>query len=550
MATKATGGIITTDGLYTVHKFIRTKVIGADLNPAVTHDSLQSPYLCAMKVVATADASLNALEVYSNASGNVRVALYSDVAGVATAVLSQSDSVAVTGGRWNSIPIPSVNVVLGTTYWICTQGDTNGATVNNLDGSSGNWGYQGHSYGAFSAPLSLDMAGGTPAFRGFAAEMFTPYKPGNIEALIVAGGGGGGGRHGAGGGAGGLLHLVAVPVLKQSYAMLVGPGGQGAIGGDIGYSENSATSGGNSAAFGLTALGGGWGPGSSTGTDGGSGSGGGLGQGPGRSLPLTFLVAGTPSADSEYGGFEAPKAVDESLDTRFSTNGGGYPHWWKYDLGVGVTKVIRRIRLFTFSEGYGAGEGHTKGKDFKIQGSNDNSNWADIYTGVIADLAEKALQEFSFDNATSYRYYRVYVSTTYPNQENGQSGDWSVWEVQMFEARQGHDGGPGGGQYQGGGGGGAGGEGQSFNIGGIAGLGLELSITGAPITYAAGGKGAEYNLAEEGVAGASDTGTGGGGSGWGGSKPGAPGGSGIIVVRYLTADQEDRSSPFPTFHRV
>lgn len=105
-----------------------------------------------------------------------------------------------------------------------------------------------------------------------------------VEYLIVAGGGGGAtqadsnNRGGGGGGAGGLL-TGSIALATGSYAITVGAGGAAA---DSNAYYRVGTNGGNSSAFGLTAIGGGRG---GTGNNqppqsGGSGGGGGAGATP------------------------------------------------------------------------------------------------------------------------------------------------------------------------------------------------------------------------------------------------------------------------------
>lgn len=99
---------------------------------------------------------------------------------------------------------------------------------------------------------------------------FTVTQGGSVEYLIVAGGGGGSGNFyddGAGGGAGGLV-TGTTTVTAQAYTVTVGGGGARSSGG-------AGSTGGNSVAFGLTALGGGGGAGHrGVGQPGGSGGGG------------------------------------------------------------------------------------------------------------------------------------------------------------------------------------------------------------------------------------------------------------------------------------
>jgi len=110
--------------------------------------------------------------------------------------------------------------------------------------------------------------------------------------------------------------------------------------------------------------------------------------------------------------------------------------------------------------------------------------------------------------------------------------------------------------YQGGGGGGSASAGlnASLNTGGNGGNGVTSSITGTAVARAGGG-GAGVNGTSQtiglgqagggngtnasnlqGGTGATNSGSGGGGSGWNGSPSttGGPGGSGVVIIRYLT----------------
>jgi hypothetical protein len=108
---------------------------------------------------------------------------------------------------------------------------------------------------------------------------------------------------------------------------------------------------------------------------------------------------------------------------------------------------------------------------------------------------------------------------------------------------QGNNGGSGGNigtRWSGGGGGGSSAVGTdgNFNVtpngqGGTGGAGTSNSITGSAVTYAAGANGGTYLGATVGTAGTTNRGNGGGGSG-GESNSGAAGGSGVVIIRYLT----------------
>ena len=99
-----------------------------------------------------------------------------------------------------------------------------------------------------------------------------PSGVSEIEYLIVAGGGAGGRYRGGGGGGGGVLEGTTT-IASGEHSILVGPGGTGRFL----NSGEAPTNGGNSSAFGLSALGGGRGgfQGAETPSSGGSGGGGG-----------------------------------------------------------------------------------------------------------------------------------------------------------------------------------------------------------------------------------------------------------------------------------
>lgn len=98
----------------------------------------------------------------------------------------------------------------------------------------------------------------------------TVTQGGDMEYLIVAGGGGGGMDMGGGGGGGGVI--MGSAAINSSQTITVGAGGYGAPSGGGGYRTDGAgpqpnshhftingTNGGNSSAFGFTAIGGGYG---------------------------------------------------------------------------------------------------------------------------------------------------------------------------------------------------------------------------------------------------------------------------------------------------
>lgn len=79
----------------------------------------------------------------------------------------------------------------------------------------------------------------------------------------------------------------------------------------------------------------------------------------------------------------------KAIDNNFTTAGGGayvskdntYPHWGTVDLGAGNAQLPVEFRMWC--QNYSGGPQRAP-KDFKVQGSNDNTAWTDIkaFTGV------------------------------------------------------------------------------------------------------------------------------------------------------------------------
>lgn len=119
------------------------------------------------------------------------------------------------------------------------------------------------------------------------------------------------------------------------------------------------------------------------------------------------LLTSNISADGYYGtGYEASKAIDENPSTFWASPNAVPPHWLKYDFGEGETEIVTKIALTPWGDGNGYGV-----KDFTVQGSNNDSDWDDLYTGYHDNSATRV--EYPFSNTTDYRYYRVYFSTAW-----------------------------------------------------------------------------------------------------------------------------------------
>jgi hypothetical protein len=144
-----------------------------------------------------------------------------------------------------------------------------------------------------------------------------------------------------------------------------------------------------------------------------------------------FCNGGTASADSVYSGYLASKAFDDtSVGAAYgsyfwcSTAAPGYPHWIKYDLGDGVTKIVAQYKITARSPTY------NESSAWKLQGSNNDLDWTDIDTQTGISWTEGETKTFnSFINTTAYRYYRIYLTTTGHSSNNAE-----IDEIEMMEA--------------------------------------------------------------------------------------------------------------------
>jgi len=148
---------------------------------------------------------------------------------------------------------------------------------------------------------------------------FVVSTGGDVDVLIVAGGGGGGSWVGGGGGAGGIVYRTNLAVAAGTYPIVIGGGGIGGLNpGSYNAPFPRTANGGNSSAFGLTALGGGaatsW---SAQGANGGSGGGAAAGA------PTTLLGLQPSSASGGFGTNGGPTNGFGGPPPHTASGGGG-----------------------------------------------------------------------------------------------------------------------------------------------------------------------------------------------------------------------------------
>jgi len=133
-----------------------------------------------------------------------------------------------------------------------------------------------------------------------------------------------------------------------------------------------------------------------------------------------ILIGGTATADNEAGGAASNACDDNEATEWYRIVDPLGSCWWKYDLGLGVTKTVRKLRIKP-----SGGVGEVGVKDFKLQGSNNDSDWTDIYTGQHAN--DFNWEDYTFSNPSAYRYYKLVILSNWRT-----DGYVQVYEIEMM----------------------------------------------------------------------------------------------------------------------
>lgn len=135
-----------------------------------------------------------------------------------------------------------------------------------------------------------------------------------------------------------------------------------------------------------------------------------------------ICTGGTASADNAT--WSASNCFDDSDSTYGGSTNATTPHWLKYDLGSGVTKTATSCKIKSYS-----GNNEYDLYDFKMQGSNNDSDWTDLKTVTGETWTAGEVKTYTWSNTTAYRYYRIYITKT-----GTRTGNWVLQEVQFFES--------------------------------------------------------------------------------------------------------------------
>jgi hypothetical protein len=116
-------------------------------------------------------------------------------------------------------------------------------------------------------------------------------------------------------------------------------------------------------------------------------------------------TGGTASADTFLqAGYEAAKAFDDNADSWWVSAFAACPHWHKYDFGAGVSWRIGKITLQANFSGKGT-------NSFTVYGSNNDSDWTELYSDNMVD--DTSVQTFTWSQATAYRYIKIISNSSY-----------------------------------------------------------------------------------------------------------------------------------------
>lgn len=130
--------------------------------------------------------------------------------------------------------------------------------------------------------------------------------------------------------------------------------------------------------------------------------------------------AGTATASSEFGPtWAAPKAFDDNGATYWAATS-GTNEWIKFAFS-GDAVISARVTVHAY---IGAG-GVNTWKNFTFEGSNNDSDWTQLYSGQHPQTGGK--QTYDFDNIKAYLYYRFSVTDVWG------ANNAAAWELEIVE---------------------------------------------------------------------------------------------------------------------
>lgn len=117
----------------------------------------------------------------------------------------------------------------------------------------------------------------------------------------------------------------------------------------------------------------------------------------GATYGSNFLTGGSCSVSNTNGSHVCENALDSNTATMWQTEP-DQNHWWKYDLGSGITKIIAKTSLYPPSYNFRANL-------LEIYGSNNDTDYYLLTTTTLTATID--WQTFTWTpSSTAYRYYK------------------------------------------------------------------------------------------------------------------------------------------------
>jgi len=130
-------------------------------------------------------------------------------------------------------------------------------------------------------------------------------------------------------------------------------------------------------------------------------------------VPFDVASGGTASASSTYSSNSPGHGFDNNTSSNWWGNGGSLPAWLKYDLWAWNAQVVSSYTLYRSSSqsGWWNWWGYSP-RNWTFEWSDDNSNWTVLDTRTNESISANSTKKtFSFTNFSSYRYYRINISS-------------------------------------------------------------------------------------------------------------------------------------------
>ena len=121
---------------------------------------------------------------------------------------------------------------------------------------------------------------------------------------------------------------------------------------------------------------------------------------------------GKAVADSVYDSSKAEyKAFDGDFTSYWTSANSSFPHWIGYHFKKPV--CVKCMSIIPEFDG-----NYSRVKDYKIQGSNDNETWVDLYSGTYTYSSNYEENKATIINSNFYLYYRLYIVNRYGSSNN------------------------------------------------------------------------------------------------------------------------------------